>query len=251
MRRVRIPGPEGTEHQPLTCVLRCLGAAAGGNVDPRDAYLFDDRGGGRADNAMLESAGVVLPIQGAARAAELLASGVRRVLLGEAALADDSIVPGLAGRFGADRVGLYVPARRIEVSWSFETVSNADFKVLAPSVAAPAWEVLRSDGTRTGTQALWWIGEMVKLGASSVLLRVDIDDDADLNLCADCFERFGERVWIGPLASNVRAFEEWVHYGHARQFALPPAAFGRALEIDATTAADSGPNKGLAEQSPA
>jgi len=39
---------------------------------------------------------------------------------------------------------------------------------------------------------------MMKLGASEALLRVDIGDDADLNLCADCSERFGDGVWIGP-----------------------------------------------------
>jgi hypothetical protein len=237
MKRIQIGPPEGAGYPPLMCVLRCVGPAAGSSVDPRDAYLFDDRGGGRADGSMLACAGVVLTTQGAVRAAELLEAGVRRVLLGEAALADSSIVQALAGKYGAERVGLDVPARRIEVSWSFETVSNADFKVLAPSVGAPAWEILRADGTRTGTQALWWIGEMMKLGAGFALLRVDISDDADLNLCADCVERFGERAWIGPLADGVLALEEWVHYGHARQLALPPAAHRQALAIDAATVA--------------
>jgi hypothetical protein len=251
MRRVQIAAPEGVQHAPLTCVLRCLGPIAGSDVDVRDAYLFDDPGRGRADSAMLASAGIVLPVQGAARAAELLAAGARRVLLGEAALADSSIVSALAGKFGADRVGVYVPARRLEVSWSFDTVSNADFRVLTPSVGAPAWEVLRVDGARTGTQALWWIGEILKLGASAALLRVDIRDDADLNLCADCVERFGERVWIGPLADKVDALGQWVHYGHARQLALPPAPFAQALAMDAATAADAHPRAVPAAQSPA
>jgi hypothetical protein len=213
------------------CELRCLAPAGGTPDHARDTYLFDspalDAG------ALAAAAGIVLTREGPARATELLAAGARRVLLGEAALLDSSIVAALATAFGGERVGVYVPARRLEVNWSFDTISNADFKVLTPSVGAPAWEALRADGTCTGTQALWWIGEMLKLGASEALLCVDIRDDADLNLCADCVERFGDRVLIGPLADAAPALDEWVRYGHARRLALPPALYAHAIAIDA------------------
>jgi hypothetical protein len=213
------------------CGLRCLAPAGSVPDDARDAYLID---GLTLDAARLATAaGIVLPREGVARATELLAAGARRVLLGEAALVDASIVAALAATFGGERVGVYVPARRFEVSWSFDTRSNADFRVLTPSLGAPAWEVLRADGTQTGTQAFWWIGEMLKLGASEVLLCVDIRDDTDLNLCADGVERLGDRFWIGPLADPAPALDEWRRYGHARQLALPPLLYARAIAAEA------------------
>lgn len=222
------------------CEIRCLAPAGDVPDNVRDAYLID---GPALDAAALTAAaGIVLPRDGATRATELLAAGARRVLLGESALLDSSIVAALAATFGGKRVGVYLPASRMEVSWSFDTVSNADFKVLTPSVGAPAWEALRADGTRTGTQALWWIGEMLKLGASEVLLRVDLHDDADLNLCADCVEQFGDRFWIGPLANAAPRLDEWIRYGHARQLALLPPLYAHAmvsdLEAPAVTGAD-------------
>lgn len=217
----------------VACEVRCLDASgAPGWVD--DGYVFDRAPQPGAEAAtergtgLVRSFGVVLVRGGADRAASLLEAGVCRVLLGDPALDDPMLVARLVARFGSGRVGVYVPARRLEVSWSFDTTSNADFKVLAPSVGAPAWEVLRAEGTRTGKQALWWIGEMFKAGAGEALLRVDIEDDADLNLCADCVERFGARVWIGPREASTPRLHEWARYGHATRFALPPALYAEA-----------------------
>lgn len=231
MTRIDAPSLEGTTDVAISgCEIRCLAPAGGAPDDARDAYLFDDSALDVA--AVAAAAGIVLPVQGAARATKLLASGARRVLLGEAALIDSSIVATLAATFGGERVGVYVPARRLEVNWSFDTVSNADFKVMRPSVCAPAWEALRADGTRTGAQALWWIDEMMKQGASEALLRIDIRDDADLNLCADCVERFGDRVWIGPLDDDAPALDDWIRYGHARRLALSPALYAQAIAAE-------------------
>jgi imidazole glycerol phosphate synthase subunit HisF len=229
-RAPEIPAP--------ACTFRCLvedGTAADLEVG---GFVMD---GPQLDPARIGAAAtVVLPTQGAGRAASLLAAGARRVLLGEAALRDASLVPALVEEFGEGKVGLYVPARRIEVRWSFESVSNADFKVLAPSLGAPAWEVLLADGTGTGTQAPWWIGEMFGLGAAEALLRVDIRDDADLNLCADCVERFGHRIWIGPLADETPGIAEWIEFGHAVQLALPPALLAAHAQAMHPVAAQSG-----------
>jgi hypothetical protein len=98
---------------------------------------------------------------------------------------------------------------------------------------------LRADGETTGTHALWWIGEMLMIGASEALLRVDVRDDADLNLCAECVERFAERVWIGPLTDEAPMLGDWVRYGHARRLALPPALFARAAAVDASIPAST------------
>mgnify|MGYP005844902551 CR=1 FL=1 len=178
-----------------------------------------------------DGSSVVLPVEDEARAVALLEAGAARVFVGDAALADAGVVARLAGRFGEARVGVYVPARRMEVSWSFETVSNADFKVVTPSVCEPCWEILRADGSASGTRVHWWLGEMIKRGASAALLRVDLRDDADLNLCAGLVEELGERLWLGPLAHSEPALGDWVAYGKLARIVLPPALFARRDEL--------------------
>lgn len=213
-----VPGPEQSAPP---CEFRCIAGTAEEAAAYGRGYVVDDLA--LAPACIRSAAAIVVPSRGPQRAAVLLAAGARRVLLGEAALRDSSLVPSLISEFGEGRIGVYVPARRLEVRWSFETVSNADFKVLTPSLGAPAWEVLLADGTGTGTHAPWWIGQMLELGAAEALLRVDVRDDADLNLCADCVERFGRRLWIGPLADDAPAIADWITLGQAGQLALPPA----------------------------
>jgi len=166
-------------------------------------------------------AGVVLPCERFARAAQLLASGVAKVYLGEAALRDSSVVEQLSSQFGSARVGLYVPATRMEVSWAIDSVSNADFKFMAPSACEPCWEILDHAGTRTGTHAGWWIGEMLARGASSALVQVRLADDADLNIYAGLVERFGDRLWLAPSGATRAEIEAWMREGTVRQLALP------------------------------
>lgn len=168
---------------------------------------------------------VLLPHQGEAQARALLQEGAPRIYVGEAALRDSTLVERLTRDHGAGRVGLYVPARRMAVSWSFDAVSNADFKFVAPSLCAPAWEVLRADGSGSGTLAAWWIGAMMERGAAAVLLRVDMADDADLNLCAELHEQLGARLWIGPLQALDSDFSDWVRWGKATRLAVSQALF--------------------------
>ena len=162
-----------------------------------------------------------------ARAAALLEAGAPRVLLGEAVLSDAELPLRLAARFGPERVGLFVPARRMAVSWSFDTVSNADFRVVTPSLCQPGWEILRADGSASGIRVGWWLGEMKKRGISTVLVQVDILDDTDLNLCAGLVEDLGEGLWITPGGQADPALTDWVRYGKATRIALPPALFER------------------------
>ena len=201
----------------------CLAAAGEMLPDHVGASFACDVAGIEAGLATL--AGVVLATQGEARAAALLEAGAARVFVGGAALADCGVVERLAARFGTARVGVYVAARRMEVGWSFETVSNADFKVVTPSLCEPCWEILRADGSRSGTQVHWWLGEMIKRGASAALVRVDLRDDADLNLCAGLVEDLGARLWLGPLDDTAPALADWVAYGKLARIVLPPALF--------------------------
>lgn len=169
----------------------------------------------------LTRASVVLPNAGLERARELLARGAERVLIGEAALLDSGLTETLGKDFGAERIGVWVPARRMAVNWALDINSNADFRCLTPSYVKPAWEVLKSDGNLTGTEAGWWIGQMLERGASLVLVGVDIADDADLNLCAELMEQFGHRLWLTPLAHPEADLRPWIQFGRARNLAIP------------------------------
>lgn len=176
-------------------------------------------------------AGVILSGDDEQRAATLLAAGADCVFVGEAALLDSTVVDRLVAAHGAERIGIYAPLGRQSVSWSFETVSNADFKTVTPSHCEPAWEVLRADGSGTGTLASWWLKAVRELGASRFLVRVDIRDDIDLNLCAGLVEDLGDALWIGPLQDPAPALADWIDYGQCRQLALPAATYAQCADL--------------------
>jgi len=188
--------------------------------DPaRDAqFLFD---GPTVDACAESCAAIILPDGDEARAEALLTAGARQVLIGEAALLDSGIIERLVTKFGKDRIGLTVAVRNLAVDWAFETVSNADFKVVTPSLCEPTWEVLRADGSGTGTHAEWWIGQMVERGAQTVLLHADIENDIDLNLCASLVEKLGEQLWVAPRSNCAPPLADWIAFGQVRQLALP------------------------------
>ncbi len=200
----------------IDVAVRCL-VRATELPGPADCFAIDDG----QPHSPARIAGMILPREPLARARELLASGAAKVYLGEAALHDSSAVQRLSAEFGGARVGIYVPARRMDVSWSIDSISNADFKFMMPSVCEPCWEILDHAGARTGTHAGWWIGEMFALGASSALVQADLADDTDLNICAGLVERFGERLWIGPLGAAGGDIESWMREGTVRQLVLP------------------------------
>lgn len=169
--------------------------------------------------------GTILTRSGETRARQLLAAGAPRVYLGEAALIDSAVVGRLADEFGGARVGIHVPVKRMQVSWCMDTASNADFRVMTPSICEPCWEILMADGSRSGTHASWWIEEMFKLGASSALIQVDIADDADLNILAGLTERWADRLWLAPRHDPNPDFESWVTFGGATRLAMPEAQY--------------------------
>jgi len=208
--------------------LRCLAETPEDMNAGEAAFLFDATEADTATRLLADVAGIVLRDGSEARAGALLDAGAPCVLLGESALRDSGSVERLVARYGGERIGLYVPVRRMSVDWSFETVSNADFRVVTPSLCEPAWEILRADGSGTGTIAHWWIGEMLQRGVHTVLLRAGIADDTDLNLCAGLVEMLGEKLWVAPRADAAPPFPplaDWIAYGQVRQIALPPALF--------------------------
>lgn len=199
------------------------------SADPgADDFVCDGPG---AEAVAALCAGVILADGDERRAATLLAAGADCVFVGEAALLDSTVVDRLVAAHGAERIGIYAPLARQFVSWSFETVSNADFKTVTPSHCEPAWEVLRADGSGTGTLAHWWLKAMRELGASRFLVRVDIRDDTDLNLCAGLVEDLGDGLWIGPLQDPAPQLADWVNYGQCRQLALPAATYAQCADL--------------------
>ncbi|MEJ2123427.1 MAG: hypothetical protein P8Y47_01140 [Alphaproteobacteria bacterium] len=169
----------------------------------------------------LSNASVVLRDRGAERARDLLTRGAARVLLGDAALKDSGVVASLAKEIGTEKVGLWVPVRRMTVSWALDTVSNADFSCITPSRGKLAWEALLSNGTPTGADVTWWITQMFERGASMALIAADLHDDADLNICAEIAEQHGSRLWLTPLSRPDAPLRPWVEFGHVRNLVLP------------------------------
>lgn len=192
-----------------------LDVAAGGRLPDyliHDGYWLGDASAPR---------GIVLPSQGRSLAQGLLEMEARCIYLGEAALLDGGLVASLAEGYGSERIGVFVPASRMEVSWSLETQSNADFKTLAPSLCEPAWEILRADGSRTGTFVHWWLAAMFERGASSAIVQVDMTDDVDLNLCATLVEAFGDRLRFAPRSPAGNDLNDWVNWGKAMRLGIP------------------------------
>lgn len=225
------PAEAPAAQESALAVRRCVAFEGGTEVDADD-LVFDGPG---VEAVAALCAGVVLASGDEQRAATLLTAGADCVYVGEAALDDSTVIDRLVAAHGAERIGIYAPLRRQSVSWSFETVSNADFKTVTPSHCEPAWEVLRADGAGTGTLASWWLAALRELGPSHFLVQVDVRDDTDLNLCAGLVEEFGSTLWIGPLTEAAPKLADWVDYGQCRQIVLSGTAYAqRAALLDET-----------------
>ncbi|MBI4988584.1 MAG: hypothetical protein HZC23_07150 [Rhodocyclales bacterium] len=187
--------------------------------------------------AVRRLSGMLPPEGGEAGIRAILDAGAQHVFIGEDALLDGALVEKLVAEYGSGRIGVYVPARRMQASWSMDIDSNADFRVMTPSVCEPCWEILRADGSGSGTHAAWWIGEMFGLGASGALIRVDIEDDADLNILAGLTERWGDRLWLAPLNEANPDLEAWVGLGRASRLAVPDAIYQNSPYLKALRSA--------------
>lgn len=164
---------------------------------------------------------VVLGSGTEARASELLARGAERVWLGDLALLDSSSVARLVDEHGNEHIGIWLAAQKTGISWSLDGVApNAGFKCMMPSLGVAGWDVLKNDGTSTGTDAEWWVGQMLALGASMALISMDMHDD-DLNICAGLIESHGDKLWFSPRLQPNADLEPWIRWGQVRQLVLP------------------------------
>jgi hypothetical protein len=205
-----------------------LATIDGPQSGPMPDFLIDD-GHWLGDATGLR--GAVLTVAGEARARGLLEMESPRVYLGAAALMDSSLIERLVQAYGSERIGVFAPAARMEVTWVLETQSNADFKTVAPSRCQPAWEVLDENGGRSGAEVHWWLGAMFERGASSAVVQVDIRDDDDLNICAALVEAFGRKVWFAPRSAEGNDFDDWMQWGKVARLALPFAVLEREAHI--------------------
>lgn len=180
-------------------------------------FMPDD---GQALSDSVRGHNIVLPAGDEARAHQLLAEGAARVLIGDAALQDGTLIRRLVEQYGGERIGVAVLARKHNVTWTLDMVSNADFRCLTPSWGKRGWELMLSQGGGTGTDAEWWLGEMLGCGASVALIQVDLQDD-DLNICAGLLEGHGTKLWFTPWQQPDIDLEPWVRYGQVRQIVLP------------------------------
>ena len=199
---------------PLTIARWVKGPVVGSPAQA--AFMFD-----RGDiPTRLSNVGVVLESGGLAQARARLAAGARQVLLADSALRDSAVMRSAVAEFGADRVGAWLPLKRMEVGWSLDSQSNGDFKCMVPSNPQARWEVLTSDMQRTGTEAGRRIEQLSRLGVTTIVISVDMHDDRDLDLCAGLLERFAERLWFSPLTALGADLASWVEFGQVRRLVL-------------------------------
>ncbi|WP_298830576.1 hypothetical protein [uncultured Piscinibacter sp.] len=210
--------------------------AASSASSPAQPLFMLDRAG--APSAA-PHATLVLGKGGLGPARARLRTGSRQVLLADAALGDVSVFSAAIVEFGAARIGAWLPARRMAVSWALDAQSNGDFRCMVPSHPEARWELLSSDRQGTGIEVGGRIEKLVQLGVTTILVSVDIQDDRDLDLCAGLMERFGQRLWFSALDAPDADFAPWVEFGQVRRLVLPdtPAAGGLAERLLARFAA--------------
>jgi hypothetical protein len=182
------------------------------------------------------------------RARELLAAGYGGVLLGDAALEDSTVVVRLAAEFGAERIGVVASCVRAEIGWSMDAETNADFRFMRPSRCEPDWEIVTSEGGRTGMLVRPWLREMFRLGAQVAMIRMDVLDDADLNIAAGLAEDHGARLWFAPAGGRTAAIEDWVRFGQVRRIAWPAATWDEHPCLADWRAGESRPAADVMEQ---
>ena len=186
---------------------------------PVEGVCFVEDGPGLPES--LAQLNVAMDAGSEARAVELLARGAGRVLLGELALNDSTAVERLVAQYGGERVGIWVRSARSAISWSLDAEApNAGFRCMMPSMGVAGLDVLMSDGTPTGTDAEWWIGQMLERGVSLALVSADLQDE-DMNTCATLVLNHGEKLWFSTRLDPDADLEPWVRWGQVRQLVLP------------------------------
>ncbi|WP_127474921.1 HisA/HisF-related TIM barrel protein [Sulfurivermis fontis] len=206
-------------------------SAPGFALPDHPLFMVDDE----TATPLCTGAHVVMERGALARIETLLAAGASRVLLGEKALLDTTMVQDAIARFGTQRIGLWLPARRMAVSWSLDRESNADFSFVMPTCPVPRWELLLADGTGTGTDAAWFAREMARQGVEQLVISLHQATADDLGLCAELSEELGDRLWL-TFAEGGSDPAPWIAHGGVRQLIVNADACN-AVELERLAAA--------------
>lgn len=180
----------------------------------------------------LSHATVVLPQGGEAEARDWLGMSVARVLFADAAISDTGFIRRMVAALGTAKVGVWLPVKRMGVSWVLDKTSNADFSCMTPSIGKASWEVLRANHSRTGIDADWWARQMLQQGASCIVVSVDYSNEQDHTIAAELVEKCQNCLWLSPLSQTGVEWhqEDWQNYGNIRQFIMPPPLGGAGEE---------------------
>lgn len=174
----------------------------------------------------LTHAHVILPQGGEMAARDMLGHGAERVLFADAALnaIDAPFIGSMVQALGADRVGVYLPVQRAVTPWSARprTTPEQNQRYVSCPSDRPCWEVLYTDGRRTGIDAKWWAKRMLKQGVSCILIGVDYTDKHDYKLVAEFVRQCGKRLWLSPLTQTASEWglKHWTRQGNVHQFVL-------------------------------
>lgn len=199
-------------------VFGCWTRGDGSAAPPR---FFDTRDG---EPSYCEGLCVIVDEAAADTAANLLAHGASMAFIAGAPARLGECVSRLVTQAGAPRVGVLLDAAPMEVRWSLECESNADFKTMAPSMPEPCWEVMAPGGMRTGIRVDHWLRTLFARGATAAVVQADLSAarDSDLNVCAGLVEEFGTRLWLAPGDAAPCDLQPWIEFGQARRFVLAP-----------------------------
>ncbi|MDD3518351.1 MAG: hypothetical protein PHQ14_08380 [Chromatiales bacterium] len=185
------------------------------SVPEREAHV--------ADAKPMRDALIVAPAADEVRVAALLDAGAARVHVGTLAVRDVAAVARLIERHGADRLGLWLPVRRMPVQWRFDRESNADFSCLTPDCPVPRWEVLAGD-SGTGVDVEVWLRNLPQGELLPVILAVPpAGDVCDEDICARIARHPGG-LWLTSLAGGPStALDGYVRYSGVRRVILDNA----------------------------
>lgn len=220
-----------TSRSPAATLTIGVWSAPGFALPDHPLFMLDDE----TEAPVCAGAHVVMERGSLARAATLFTAGASRVLLGAAALLDTALVQEAIARYGTQRIGLWLPARRMAVSWSINRESNADFSFIMPTCPVPRWELLLADGTGTGTDAAWFAREMARRGVEHLVLSLHQAEADDVAIGAELCGELGERLWL-TFADAHTDPAEWIRDSGARQLIVNTDAC-TAVELERLAAA--------------
>ncbi len=195
------------------------------------AYILDTEE--NSDN--IKDCIVVSPTADRTKIRTLFTKGARQVLIGESVLVDKYLLQDMIKQYGKEKIGIWLPVRLTQRSWTLDRKSNVDFSFVSVSNPLPRWIVLKANGDMTDVDALTWVSEILKAGCSSIMVSIDEPQDEDLLACAEMSEIAGNKFWLNTDSSDIEEIRFWVQYGHVLQLVVPHETDIELLAVNLNT----------------